>query len=165
MVYSNFQKHFSEYTLRDLLKATSTDRRDEFVQEAKSKIETRTKWSNDDAEFLVFLEDSDDLEKYILNHRVQIQQGIFYSAADVAEYLVQNEKYLAAVILYRGLVTETLKKSIAKYYHHAVNYLEIMDQISPKIELWKGIEDHTTYVQSLKKKHALKKSLWSKYKI
>lgn len=164
IVYLDFQNHFSEYTLRDLLKVTGPERRDEFIQEAKAKIEKRTKWSDDDIKFLVFIEDTESLEKYILKHQIQILEGVFYSATSIAQYLVQKEKYLTAIIVFRGLVAETLKKSIAKYYHHAIKYLEILDQISPRVNLWNDIETHASYIQSLKKKHALKKSLWSKYK-
>lgn len=164
IVFAAFQKNYSEYTLRDLLAVAGENRKAEFVKEATDTILARTKWNSFDSDFLKFVGDADNLEKFVLKFRAEIQDGIFYSAADIAEFLVQNSKFISAVILYRGLIAETLKKSIAKYYHHAVNYLEILDQISPQIEFWNGIDDHVIYFQKLKKTHALKKSLWSKYK-
>lgn len=165
IVYDAFQRYFSELTLRELIAVAGENRRTEFITEATEKIRARPKWNSQDADFLKYIGDANSLEELVLKHRAEIQSGIFYSAANTAEFLVDSSKYKAAVILYRGLIAETLKKSIAKYYHHAVNYLEILAQISPKIEFWDGIDDHTMYLQKLKKMHALKKSLWSQYKI
>ena len=110
------------------------------------------------------IDDPDSLEFYVLKYQEKIQLGVFYSEASLADYLVDKKKYLAASVLYRGLIAETLKKAKAKYYHHVINYLEILDHISPKIKSWEGLDTHTLFLQYLKKKHALKKSLWSKYK-
>ncbi len=161
IVYEAFKRYFSESTLRELLVVAGPERKGEFVKEAVDKILASSKWNIHDAEFLVNIDEADNLAKLIVNHRSDIQSGIFYSATEIAEYLVHKEKYLPAVILYRGLIAETLKKSIAKYYHHAVKYLEILDIISPKIDFWDGIDDHEMYMQKLRKTHALKKSLWS----
>lgn len=165
IVYAAFHRYFSEFSLRELVAVAGENRRAEFIIEATEKILTRSKWNSQDADFLKHVGDAVSLEKLVFKHRADIQNGIFYSVADTAEFLVDNSKFIAAVILYRGLIAETLKKAIAKYYHHAVNYLGILDQISPKIDFWDGIDDHAMYLQKLKKTHALKKSLWSQYKI
>lgn len=164
IVYAAFQRNISEYTLKDLVAVAGEARRPEFIKEAVEKIISKNKWDSHGAEFFKFVDDTENLEKIVLKHRAEIQNGIFYSAADLAEYLVRKGKHKAAVILYRGLITQTLKKAIAKYYRHAVNYLEILDQISPNIDFWDGLDDHSMYMLKLKKSHALKKSLWSLYK-
>lgn len=164
IVYAAFQNHFSSYTLKDLLAVSGDDRRLEFINEAKIKIAAKKDWHSIDTEFLMEIDDPDSLEFYVLKYQEKIQLGVFYSEASLADYLVDKKKYLAASVLYRGLIAETLKKAKAKYYHHVINYLEILDHISPKIKSWEGLDTHTLFLQYLKKKHALKKSLWSKYK-
>jgi hypothetical protein len=164
IVFDAFHKSPCEYTLRDLIAVDGPSRRSELVADAVKNIMAKKTWSSSDAEFLMYIGDDDSLESYVLLHRSKLQEGIFYSASSIAECLVQKSKYLAATLVYRSLITETLKKSISKYYHHAVNYLEVLDLISNKIDFWDGIEDHKLYLESLKMKHALKKSLWSKYK-
>lgn len=165
IVYDAFKRNFSEYTLKDLLDVAGENKRSQFLKEAKEKILASSKWSSHDAEFLAFIEAPDSLDKYVLEHKFEIQGGIFYSSASIAEYLATQNKFLAAIVLYRGLIAETLKKAIAKYYHHVVGYLEILDKISPNVQLWDDLEDHCLYLQNLKKKHALKKSLWARYKL
>lgn len=162
--YRAFQNYTSEYTLNDLISIAGEHRREDFIQEAVSKILSKTKWDYNSAEFLAKTDQLDSLEVFVKKHRQQIEEGVLYSALEIAEYLVNKNSRIAASIIYRGLITETLKKSISKYYHHAVNYLEVLDKITPKINDWNGVEDHSTYLQNLKKKHALKKSLWSQYK-
>lgn len=164
IVFDAFQKSPHEYTLRDLIAVDGPTRRSEFVADAVKNIMAKKTWSSSDAEFLMHIDDNDALENYVIQHRSKLQEGIFYSASSIAEYLVQKCKYLAATVVYRSLITETLKKSISKYYHHVVNYLEVLDMISDKVDCWEGIEDHKLFLDSLKKKHALKKSLWSQYK-
>lgn len=163
IVYQAFHRHYSEYTLRDLLEVAGKECHEEFVKSAVEKILSKNKWDSSDAEFLVFVAQTEALEKYVLAHRLKILDGIFYSASNIADYLVESKKPLAATILYRGLIAETLKKSIAKYYHHAVRYLEILDQFCPQIKDWDVIENHEIYFQELKKKHSQKRSLWAKY--
>jgi hypothetical protein len=97
--------------------------------------------------------------EYFLKHQCRISVLFEQKKNSAFRTLVMRSS-----ILDRGLIAETLKKAIAKYYHHVVSYLDILDEISPKIKGWDGLDDHAIYLQKLKKAHALKKSLWSKYK-
>lgn len=62
LVYSAFQRHISEYTLKDLIKVAGESRRDQFITEATKKILADQKWDSGHAEFLKYIEDVDNLE-------------------------------------------------------------------------------------------------------
>lgn len=163
LVYSAFQRHFSEYTLKDLIKVAGESRRDQFITEATEKISADQKWDSGHAEFLKYIEDVDNLEKYVLKHREEIDGYNYYSINGLAEFFEKKKRLLPAIILYRALIEATLSKAISKYYHHAVNYLQHLDKISLKVSSWNGVEDHKTYFDNLKIAHRLKKSFWTRY--
>lgn len=97
-----------------------------------------------------------------MKHREEID-GYNYSLNGLAEFFEKKKRLLPAIILYRALIEATLSKAISKYYHHAVNYLQHLDKISPKVFSWNGVEDHKSYFDNLKIAHRLKKSFWTRY--
>lgn len=163
LVHKAFITHPSEYTLKDLKVIVQESDLQIYIDEAKGKIFTRTSWDTSSAEFLCHIGSFKELSDYILKHQEKIDGTRYYSLPDLAERLIKNNQLLAATVLLRALIEGTVSKAKSKTYHHAVGYLLQLEGLAKKISDWSPIVPHDLYFVELRKRHALKKSFWSRY--
>lgn len=154
----NVAKYPCAYTVSEYLKnidATETEtakaRLRRVILESSSSPITR-------AEALIELGDSAEAAKMICQNATAVQQESYYAQSDLAKKLNAQEP-LAATILYRGAIEQTLAEAKPKNYRHAVNYLKKLQKLEVLIHDWQGQETHATWWTQTHAKHALKTSL------
>lgn len=163
LAYKEFHKHFSKYTLRDLVALAGEDQKDKYVSEAINKICKDNDWKFNNADFMVELNEFDQLDDYVLRLFDYTSSKKRYCSDEVPEYLVKNRKYLSASLIYRAMVLENLQRANSKHYRHGANCLKKLDKLAPKIISWGKYEAHENFVTTLLKTHKQKRSFWSLY--
>ena len=68
-----------------------------------------------------------------------------------------------ATIIYRSLIQSILHHKRSKAYGHGVRYLILCGKLAGKIASWTGLQDHTSFVESLREGHPKKRSFWLCY--
>ena len=153
----------NEHTLKELKAVTDETDLKSLVEEAQRRIGDDLSWNVENANFLKHIGQFTDLSVYVLNRRERIDGTYYYELPELAEALIKNKQYLAAVVLLRALIDGVLIRSVSKYYHHAVRYLNKLDLLEGLVLDWGGLKTHQEYLTTLKVNHRLKKSFWSKY--
>ncbi len=116
-----------------------------------------------DAHFLFDMGLLNEAAKYILSHQQQLDGDQYGSILPLATGFEENEKYLAASVLYRALLESILRRAQSKYYHHGVRYLKKLDKLSPLVTDWGDCISHGDYFKELSEKHKRKRSFWGRY--
>jgi hypothetical protein len=70
--------------------------------------------------------------------------GFLFSAhiLPLADAMEKHERYVGATVVYRALLESILARAPSKYYHHGVQYLRKLDQLSKKIDRWGDVQPH-----------------------
>lgn len=163
LLIDQFNQHYSKHTLNELLEVVGVEARQKYCLASIEKIVKRTTWNSSDAEFLVYCEAFDETEQYIFKHQGSLDGDYYSSLLSIAVAMEENNKPLAASLIYRALLDSILARAISKYYHHGVNYLEKLEVLSRKVIDWSNFASHQTYFEGLKKTHARKSSFWSRF--
>jgi len=145
LLIDQFNQHYSKHTLNELLEVVGVAERQKHCLAAIEKIAKRTTWNSSDAEFLVYCEAFDETEKYIIVHQGSLDGDFYSSLLPIAVAMEENNKPLAASLIYRSLLDSILARAISKYYHHGVNYLEKLEVLSRKVIDWSNFASHQTY--------------------
>lgn len=75
------------------------------------------------------------------------------------------ERYpLAATILRRAMIDETLANGRSTRYGHAARHLRECQGLSSRIADWAPIDDHAAYLERLKRRHGRKDGFWFRVK-
>lgn len=101
----------------------------------------------------------------VLAHPNHWDGGRWHILPETAKTLAP-EYPIAASLLYRALVNDILDAARSKAYGHGAKYLAALTQLAEDIgpDWPAGIEDHHTYLESLKAQHSRKTGFWSRVK-
>jgi len=72
----------------------------------------------------------------------------------------ETEHPLAATLLYRKLLENTLDNARSKAYGHAARYWRALAELAPRIQFPETIENETAYKARLSERHKRKTSFW-----
>ena len=164
IVLDNFRKSKSMSTLEEVLPYLKEEQKQKFIDSEVKSICESNEFSMQDLNFLIELNCLDKAEEYVLRLKDQVNGDWYYAILPIIKNLESSGSLLAASVCYRALVDSVLRRAKSKTYHHAVSYLKKLDRISAKVDDWKSIESHSSYLENLKKTHKLKYSFWDKYK-
>lgn len=150
-------------SLTTLIAVIGEDRRSTTIDNEAKEILKSDNLSYSDARFLIDTEHLDEAEIYLLQRVKQIDGDLYGSILPLAEAMENNQRLLAATVLYRALLDSILGRANSKAYYHGVEYLCKMDKMASLIINWANFIPHDVYVQSLHQSHSRKRSFWSQY--
>lgn len=110
------------------------------------------------AEILIALDQRDQAAQIICHSNDAIQSESYYRLRDLATTL-EVDQPLAASLLYRGAVVQTLNEARPKNYRYVVGYLKKLLTLEPSIVDWQEIPPHSFWWTQLYEKHQRKSSL------
>ncbi len=158
-----FKNHRSETTLNQLLDVIGHEHQKDVIDDEIDLIFQEPRLSYTDADFLLSTKRIDELENYLFPRINQLDGNLYYSLLPLAEALEKSGKLLICSLIYRALIDSILARALSKYYHHAVKYLKILDQLASYIRDWRAWPSHDAYFASMREVHKRKSALWSKY--
>ncbi len=85
-----------------------------------------------------------------------------YEVLAPAADLLRDTSPLAATVLWRKMIADTLDHSRSKRYGHAARHLQQCADAAPQIADMAGLPDHAAFVETLRAKHGRKRAFWSK---
>lgn len=86
--------------------------------------------------------------------------GDLYFILSPAAEALETTAPLAATLLLRAMIDDTLKRAKSTRYKHAARHLKTCELISGVIDHWGEFETHDTYIECLKNAHPRKSQLW-----
>ncbi len=86
--------------------------------------------------------------------------GNLYYLLDPAAQLIEGKYPVAATLLRRAMVEDTLDRAKATRYKHAARHLLECASLSPTIKDFGGLETHASFVEQLRAKHGRKSGFW-----
>jgi hypothetical protein len=87
--------------------------------------------------------------------------GNYYSTLDLAARKLEGAHPLAATLLRRAMIEDTLEGAKSRRYRHAARHLMEADALAPAIEDYAGFESHEEFQRRLKAQHARKSAFWA----
>jgi hypothetical protein len=114
---------------------------------------------------LSFLIDVHELERAaeLVREHESHWDGRHYTALLPTAQALEKRFPLESSILYRALIHDILTRAQSKYYHHAVRYLAVLEQLSAQINNWNQLLDHHQYFSTLREQHKRKTAFWKQY--
>ena len=97
---------------------------------------------------------------HVLRHQSDWEGRHHEELAPAAEALTEKEP-LAAVVLYRALVEDILRRGISRAYPHAGRYVGELARLMPKLPEGHGLSSHTAFLAELRRNHSKKFGFWS----
>jgi tetratricopeptide (TPR) repeat protein len=165
LLYLKFRSHHSNDTLQALLDVIGSGRRDDVIaDEVAHSLETKA-LKESDAAFLLSIGKIDEAEEYLLKRADQLNGDYYGSLLFLAEAMESENRYLAASLIYRSLLSSILKRGYTKAYPHGIRYLKKLDKLETVIYDWKKFSHHDTFKDQIIQAHGRKRSFWSKYEI
>ena len=86
--------------------------------------------------------------------------GNLYFLLDPAAQLIEGKYPMAATLLRRAMIADTLNGAKASRYKHAARHLLECASLAPSIQDFVGFETHEGFVDSLRAKHGRKTGFW-----
>jgi hypothetical protein len=93
--------------------------------------------------------------------RISDIDGDRYELLDPAAVALEGKYPLAAVLLRRALIEETLHKGRATRYKHAARHIWEIDSLNAQIKDYAGFETHNQFMARLLRTHPRKTGFWS----
>ncbi len=97
----------------------------------------------------------------IVTSRAAELNGDAYDTLTRAANALEAEQPLAATLMRRAMVQDTLDGGKSKRYRYAVRHLAECQAIDPAINDYEGFPSHEAFVQELREKHGRKYGFWS----
>jgi hypothetical protein len=97
---------------------------------------------------------------HVLRHRHDWEGRHYDDLAPAAEALSAKEP-LAAVVLYRVLVEDILRRGIGMAYPHAGRYVGELARLMPNLPEGHGLSTHAAFLAELRRNHSKKYGFWS----
>lgn len=163
LAYRMFRRHRTEESLTTLLTVIGQEAKSSVVEEEVGLIHNQATLSLVDAHFLVVMDRMADAEQYILKRATQLDGDNYPNLLPLAEAMSADRRILAAVLIYRSLLSSILRRGYTKAYPHGVRYLKHLDRLSPDVADWGGHEGHANFLQAIRKQHGRKRSFWAQY--
>ncbi len=89
--------------------------------------------------------------------------GAYYSLDQTAQQLAESYP-LAATLLRRAMIEDTLRRAKSKYYPDAVRHLAECQSLDNLISCYEPYISHQAFVATLRTAHSLKRSFWARMK-
>jgi hypothetical protein len=93
--------------------------------------------------------------------RVAEIDGNLYYLLDPAAQLIEGKHPLAATLLRRAMIEDTLNGAKSSRYKHAARHLLECLSLAPNIQTFGTLETHDTFANRLRAKHARKVAFWA----
>lgn len=87
--------------------------------------------------------------------------GNLYFLLDPAAQLIEGKHPMAATLLRRAMVEDTLNGAKSTRYKHAARHLLECASLAPGIQDFEGFETHGSFVGRLRARHGRKTGFWS----
>jgi uncharacterized Zn finger protein len=110
--------------------------------------------------FLVEWKALREAARLVLDRAAEID-GNLYFILDPAAKALEGKEPLAAVILRRALIEDTLEGTKAKRYKHAARHLLESRSLEPAIADHDRFETHAAFLARMRARHARKAGFWS----
>jgi len=101
-------------------------------------------------------------EALVLARRREIDGNAYWLLGPAAEWLAGRHP-LAASLLLRAMIEDTLDGAKAKRYGHAARHLLECASLAPAVGDFAGIEGHEAFVERLAARHRRKAAFWTRY--
>lgn len=98
--------------------------------------------------------------EHVMRHRHDWEGRYYDDLAPAAEALTAKEP-LAAVLLYRVLVEDILRRGIGMAYPHAGRYIGELARLMPNLPEGHGLSTHAAFLAELRRNHSKKYGFWS----
>lgn len=163
LAWTIFINSRQQSNLNQLLDVVGQQDREAIINKARQEILKGKRFSMTDARFLIESRLIYDTENYILKHANEMEHQFYGHLLPIAEVMELNERYLAASVIYRGLIKPIMDAAVSKNYHHAVRYMRRLDAFALRINDWQDVVPHAEYQNEFRKQHLRKVSFWSRY--
>ena len=110
--------------------------------------------------FLVEWKALREAARLVLDRAAEVD-GNLYFILDPAAKALEGKEPLAAVILRRALIEDTLEGAKAKRYKHAARHLQESRSLEPAIADHGRLETHAAFLARMRARHARKAGFWS----
>ncbi len=164
ILYRKFRSHRSLESLQELLHVVGSEKRTEIIAEEVSLILKNSELRLSDAMFLTAIEKIDDAGEYLLKRADQIDGDFYGSLLPLAAAMEEENRYLAASLIYRSLLDSILTRGYTRAYPHGIRYLKKLDTLAAAVTDWKSFTGHEKFKEQLYQNHGRKRSFWSKYR-
>jgi hypothetical protein len=112
--------------------------------------------------FFVEWPDLANAAQLALGRRAEIDGNAYY-LLDPAARLLEGKHPLAATILRRGMIDDTLDGAKSTRYRHAARHLMECQSLASAIQDYGPFEIHQAFVARLRAKHGRKTGFWSQF--
>jgi len=163
LAWKQFRQYRTVDRLSALLAIVGEDKRVEVLDGETGIIMSDFHLSYSDVQFLIDVGRIDDAERYLLGRAGHIDGDHYVSLTPLVKTMEKHDRFLIVSVLYRALLDSILDKKRYKAYGIGVRYLKKLDTHAEKISDWGRFEEHTSFVERLRREHGRKSSFWEKY--
>lgn len=158
--WDSFEKHLLADRLRDYLKRLPDF--DDVIAEEKAMAHAMT-FSNMMSALDFFIEwpAYDHAARLIAQRPTEIDGNAYYLLTPAAQAL-EGTHPLAAVLLRRAMINDTLDRAKSTRYRHAARHLAECRSLDSAIPDYADLGDHTVFLKSLQDKHRRKEGFWGR---
>lgn len=158
--WDSFEKHLLADRLRDYLKRLPDF--DDVIAEEKAMAYALT-FSNMISALDFFIEwpAHDHAASLIVQRHAEIDGNAYYLLTPAARAL-EGKHPLAAVLLRRAMINDTLDCAKSTRYRHAARHLAECQSLDNAIPDYADLGDHTVFLKSLQDKHRRKEGFWGR---
>lgn len=146
-----------------LVSVIGAEQRGRLLDEQTQSILQQEKFRQEDATFLIDAGRTDAAASYLIYWACEINGNDYYSLMPMAQEMERLKEYLASTIIYRALLNYILEQALSKAYHHAAEYLRILDVQAGLIQSWGKITPHEEFKESFRNQHKRKWRFWQIY--
>ena len=157
-LWSRFEESLSDDALRKYLKLLPDFEDIEAEERALSYAEQFPRVSTA-ARFLVDWPDLDRAARVIYAQADQLDGDQYYWMSDAADKLCEKQP-MAAVLLWRALISDSLAGAKSKRYRYAAKHLASCAQAEVTITDHQGQQSHAEFVAQLRQQHGRKHGFW-----
>jgi hypothetical protein len=158
-------KHFLETFTSNAYKEALSLAKPEDIKQMQREALTSASKSNRLLDALSFLAEEKFLREaatLVLERWKEINGSVYTTLGDIAKKLAKDYP-LSSVVLHRLMAEAVLDKGISKYYGYAIRDLRSAERLGLEVTEWHDFKNNEEYIQELRGKHRLKKSLWERY--
>lgn len=160
MRWAGFERYLSADRLRAYLK-TLPDFEDVIAEEKAMHYALRFRDATSALRFFIEWPNTWQAEKLILARHAEID-GNAYSLLDQAARKLEGEHPLAATVLRRAMIDDTLERAKSGRYRHAARHLLECQSLDRDINDYDSFETHASFVARIRTKHSRKTGFWAR---